>query len=71
MRYHKAIEVTKPEADFIIANGNSAQSDIVVVSRGDKFYDVRALNSYEVDAFVADLARAEHAALEAETSLPC
>jgi hypothetical protein len=71
MRYHKAVEVTKPEADFIIANGTSAHSDIVVVSRGDKFYDVRALSPYEVDAFVADLARAEHAALEAQTNLPC
>jgi hypothetical protein len=71
MRYHKAVEVTKPEADYIIANTVSAKSDIVVVSRGEKFYDVRGLTSHEVDAFVADLARAEHAALEAQSALLC
>jgi len=59
MRYHAAIEVTKPEADFIIATGTSALTDIVVVSQGGKFYDVRALSRYELDAFLADLARAE------------
>lgn len=71
MRYHKAVKVTKPEADFIIATGISTLSDVVVISRGDNFYDVRALSHSEVEAFVADLARAEHAALEAQTSLPC
>jgi hypothetical protein len=71
MRYHRATEVTKPEADFIIANGTSARTDVVVVSRGGKFYDVRALSRYELDAFVADLVRAENAALDAQTALPC
>ena len=71
MRYHKAVEVTKPEAEYIIATGTSIHAGVVVISRGDKFYDVRALNRYEVEAFVADLARAEHAELEAEKSLPC
>lgn len=70
MRYHKAVEVTKPEADFIIATGFSAHADVVVISRGDKFYDVRALSRTEVEAFVADLARAEHAEIEAQRSLP-
>jgi len=71
MRYHKAVEVTKPEADHIIATGTSILSDVVVISRGDKFYDVRALSRSEVEDFVEDLARAEHAALEARMSLPC
>jgi hypothetical protein len=70
MRYHAAIEVTKPEADFIIATGTSALTDIVVVSQGGKFYDVRALSRYELDAFLADLARAEYR-LESPTILPC
>ena len=52
MRYHKAIEITKPEADFIIATGTSTLSDIVVVSQCGKFYDVRALSRYELDAFL-------------------
>jgi hypothetical protein len=73
MRFHKAILISKPEADFIIETGTAAValSDIVVVSRGDKYYDVRTMNHAEVDAFVADLARAEHAADEARQALPC
>lgn len=71
MRYHKAIEVTKPEADFIIATGTSTLSDVVVVSQGGKFYDVRALSRDELDAFVADLARTEYAALESGIVLLC
>jgi hypothetical protein len=71
MRFHKAITISKPEADFIIETGTAAKSDVVVVSRGDKYYDVRTMTHSEVDAFVADLARAEHAALAAERELPC
>jgi len=73
MRFHKAILISKPEADFIIETGATAaaQSDVVVVSRGDKYYDVRTMNHAEVNAFVADLARAEHAADEARQALPC
>lgn len=70
MRYHRAIAVTKPEADFIINAGSGGQTDVVVVSRGDKYFDVRALSRAEVDAFVADLARAEHAETAAQTSRP-
>ena len=71
MRYHKAVKVTKSEADFIIATGISTLSDVVVISRGDNFYDVRALSHSEVEDFVEDLARAEQAALAGQTSLPC
>jgi hypothetical protein len=73
MRFHKAILISKPEADFIIGTGTAAvaQSDTVVVSRGERYYDVRGMNLAEVDAFVADLARAEHAAEEARMALPC
>jgi hypothetical protein len=71
MRYHGATEVTKPEADYIIANGTSTRTEVVVVSRGGKFYDVRALSRHELNAFVADLVRAENAMLEAQTALPC
>ena len=62
MRYHKAISVTKAEANFIIGRGTSALSDTVVISRGEAYFDVRAMTWSEIEAFVADLARAEHAA---------
>jgi hypothetical protein len=71
MRYHKAIAVTKPEADFIMETGAAARSEIVVVSRGDQFYDVRAMSHAEVEAFIADLARAEHADAALACSFPC
>lgn len=71
MRYHKAIAVNQTEANFIIGSGTAALTDTVVVSRGAQYYDVRAMNQSEIDAFVADLARAEHAAAEAKAARPC
>lgn len=73
MRFHKAVEISKPEADFIIEGRaqSTAQSDIVVIARGEKYYDVRAMTYSEVEAFVADLARAEHDAETARRALPC
>lgn len=73
MRFHKAIEISKLEADFIIEGGavQAAASDIVVVARGERYYDVRSMNVAEVEAFIADLARAEHAAELRRLALPC
>ena len=71
MRYHKAIAVNKAEANFIIGSGTSALSETVVVSRGAQYYDVRAMTQSEIEAFVADLARTEHAATEAKAALLC
>ena len=68
MRYHKASRVTKPEADSIIANGTASLSDVVVISHGKHWYDVRAMTRAELEAFVADLAREELA--EAPTYPP-
>jgi hypothetical protein len=62
MRYHKAVEVTKPEADYIIRSGCSSLTDTVVLSHMDSWYDVRKMTAAEIDAFVLDLARAESAA---------
>ena len=59
MRFHKARALSKPEADRIIGRENTALTDVVVVSRGDRFYDVRAMTQSEIEAFIADLARAE------------
>lgn len=59
MRYHKAVEVTKPEADHIIKNGCRSITDTVVLSHLDSWYDVRAMTAAEIEAFVSDLARAE------------
>lgn len=66
MRYHKAVRITKVEARSIVAHRSHALCDVVVISRGDSYYDVRGMNQIEIDAFVDDLARAEFAALEAD-----
>ena len=65
MRYHKAIEISRPEADFIIATATSSRSDVVVMSHCDKWYDVRGLTGREIDEFVADLMRADMANVQA------
>jgi hypothetical protein len=61
MRYHKAVAVTKPEADHIIKSGGRSITDTVVLSHLDRRYDVRAMTAAEIEAFVSDLARAEQA----------
>lgn len=49
MRYHKAIKVSRPEADFIIQKSISPSlNDHVVISLLDTWYDVRALTEKEV-----------------------
>lgn len=62
MRYHKAIKVSRPEADFIIQKSISPSlNDHVVISHLDTWYDVRALTDKELGEFVTDLLRAEMA----------
>ena len=69
MRYYKAVEITKPEAHSIIATADASLCDIVVISHFDRWYDVRQMTRGELEAFVADLARAETAAADTQTSL--
>ena len=61
MRYHKAVAITKLEADFIIENTRASASDIVVLSYNDDWYDVRGMTRAELVAFSDDLQRKESA----------
>ena len=70
MRYHKAVKITKPEADYIIGSGSASLSDTVVLQHLENWYDVRRMTATEIDAFVSDLARAEHAAEKADQYPP-
>jgi len=70
MRYHKANEISKSDAEHIIATSDSAVTDIVVISHGERWFDVRSMTSREIDAFVADLAREELAEDDDRQSLP-
>ena len=61
MRYHKAVAITKLEADFIIANASASPSDIVALAHNDDWYDVRGMTRAELVAFSEDLQRKEFA----------
>jgi len=70
MRYHKAVEITKIEADSIIASPGASPTGIGVISSCERWYDVRSMTHAELEAFTADLARAEIAAEGTKAALP-
>ena len=70
MRYHKAIRINRPEADFIIGNSTSSRNDVVVMSHHDTWYDVRRMTARELDDFVAELFRADAAGIQAGCITP-
>jgi hypothetical protein len=70
MRYHKAVVITKVEADSIIATTRASSTGVVVLSHHEKWYDVRTMTRAEIEAFTADLARIDIAADAAKSALP-
>jgi len=65
MRYHKAINISRPEADYIVHTGTRSLNELTVISHHEHWYDVRLLTEKEVHAFLADLMRTDLAMLEA------
>jgi hypothetical protein len=59
MRYHKAILITRPEADFIIRTCGSSLNECVVLNHSGKWYDTRRMTEKELADFVDDLKRAD------------
>jgi len=57
MRFHKAIEITGPEAASLIENNRGASGRAAVVSFDGTWYDVRSLSPKELESFIDDLAR--------------
>ena len=70
MGYPKAVEITELEAESIIATTGASLSDIVVISELYGWHEVRSMTRGELAAVVADLARAEIAAADAQMSMP-
>jgi hypothetical protein len=69
MRFHKAIRVSKAQAQEITgARSTASMTDWVVISQGESYYDVRAMTEIEIRAFVDDLARAETLAQQEATA---
>jgi hypothetical protein len=70
MRYHKATEISRPEADYILHAGARSLNEFAVISHHRQWYDVRSLTKKELDAFFADLMRADLANVEAGCVTP-
>ena len=70
MRYHKAVRISRPEADFIIGTTVLSPNEIVVMSHGGEWYDVRCLTEKELDDFIGDLLRADLLNLRAGCIVP-
>jgi len=57
MRYHKAISITKVEADFLIDRPTASVGECIVVQIFGEWYDVRQMTERELNAFVDDMQR--------------
>lgn len=57
MRFHKAIEITGPEAAALIQYKGGPGGRAAVVSFDGTWYDVRALSAKELESFIDDLGR--------------
>jgi hypothetical protein len=70
MRYHKAINISQVEAQFIIRTTASSQTNLVIMQHRSEWYDVRSLTEKELDGFLTDLMRADAAGLQAGCNTP-
>jgi hypothetical protein len=70
MLYHKAIQITRPEADFIIRHPTSSLNECVVVECFELWYDVRRMTESELAAFLETLHRAHLADIAAGSITP-
>ena len=57
MRFHKAVEISGPEAAYLIENNRGSGGRAAVVSCDGTWYDVRSLTPKELESFIDDLAR--------------
>ncbi len=70
MRYHKAVPITRPEADFIISGPTTSLNECVVVEDDGQWYDVRRMTERELTDFVDTLHRARLANIAAGSTTP-
>jgi hypothetical protein len=70
MRYHKAISISRPEADSIIGKPTTSLNECVVVEDFGNWYDVRRMTEDELADFVDHLHRARIADVAAGLLTP-
>jgi hypothetical protein len=68
MRFHKAIEITGPEAAYLIESKRGTDGPAAVVSCEGTWYDVRSLTPKELESFIDDLARIRHSRASTPTN---
>ena len=68
MRFHKAVEITGPEAAYLIENNRGSGGRAAVVSCEGTWYDVRSLTAKELESFIDDLARIRHSRVSTPTN---
>jgi hypothetical protein len=61
MRYHKATQITQPEARYIMEHKTSSLNECVVIEHFGQWFDVRGMTEQELEDFIADLVRARNA----------
>jgi len=70
MRYFDATEITRPQADHIRLTSDESHSNILVISLGTRWYDVRRLTEKELRDFVDQLMREELEVIRAGCDTP-
>jgi hypothetical protein len=70
MRYFAATDITRPEADHIRLTSDESHSNILVISLGTRWYDVRRLTEKELRDFVDQLMREELEVIRAGCDTP-
>ena len=57
MRYYSAVQITGPEAAFLIESNQGVPGQAAVISFDGTWYDVRSLDPKELESFMDELAR--------------
>lgn len=70
MLYHKAIRITRPEADYLIKTPTTSLNECVVIQDFGVWYDVRGMTQSELSDFVDCLHRAHLAKTAPGLALP-
>jgi len=70
MRFHKSKKICAAEAGALVKTSTSSLNGNVVISNDDDWYDVRLMTARELHDFVADLLRADMAAVQSGIIIP-
>ena len=61
MRFHRAVEITAPEAAALLEGNRGASGRAAAILLGGTWYDVRSLSAAELASFLDELTRRGYA----------